>query len=538
MDKIHNPHVFQYNEDVSVMTLDPAFIKSQSEIWIGAQLYEGLVGLDSNLKPVPALAKRWEISENGNVYKFVIPKNLYFTFCNPEVWGNVKTSKIALKPTDVAYSFYRILDPKTASPGSWIFNDKINMPDFQKFSYSELWKNPKSPIYVENDSTLRIKLKSPFSAFLSLLATNYAWVIPEMTKTWKSGELGRKPVGTGPFFLRKWEENVKLVMIKNPNYRINGLPNLDAVNVSFIKNKQTAFMQFAAGEFDFFNGIEGSFKDEILEKNGQLKSAYHSKLNAIITPFLNTEYIGFNLEDSLNGKLNLLTDKYLRKVLNAAVDRTVLIRYLRNGLGEISNGGFVPSTLLGKSNDLNQIQPSENEIKLWLTKSGYSQKIKSGKYSELTLTVTSDYLDLAVFLQQSWDKIGVHVGIDIQQAGSIRQLRGQSKLSMFRGSWIADYPDAENYLSCFYSPLFCPNGPNYTHYQNKQYDEWYKSIAFDQNISNRQELINTMNQQLSEDLPVLVLYFDKSLRLSQKWVKGLGNDAANRLDLKRVRKEF
>jgi peptide/nickel transport system substrate-binding protein len=72
VDKISEAQVFRYNEDVSVNTLDPIYIKSQSEIWIGSQIYEGLVALDDKLQPIPRLSKYWEISPDGRVYKFVI----------------------------------------------------------------------------------------------------------------------------------------------------------------------------------------------------------------------------------------------------------------------------------------------------------------------------------------------------------------------------------------------------------------------------------------------------------------------------------
>ena len=83
---------------------------------------------------------------------------------------------------------------------------------------------------------------------------------------------------------------------------------------------------------------------------------------------------------------------------------------------------------------------------------------------------------MAVFLQQSWAQIGIPVAVDLQTGGMLRQLRNQGKLGMFRGSWIADYPDAENYLSLYYSKNFAPNGPNYTHFKNELFEFlWFSS---------------------------------------------------------------
>ncbi len=541
VDNIYNPYVFQYNEDVSVNTLDPAYIKSQSEIWIGSQIYEGLVGLDLQQNPIPALAKSWEIQENGNVYKFVINSKAQFIYTDVKKWGSPVLDSQKLSVDDVLYSFYRIINPATASPGAWIFSDKVIVPqnfDFQNIAKSSM--RDSAPFKKVNDSTLMIRLKSPFPAFLSILATNYAWIVPAFTQKFEGGKLGRSPIGTGPFFLKRWEEDVRLVMLKNPIYREfegeNRLPYLQAINVDFVKNKQTAFMQFVAKKYDFFNGIDGSFKDDLLEKNGKLKSKYEQNIHALITPFLNTEYIGFYLGDSLNGAKNPFTNLNLRKALQFSIDRKSLVKYLRNGLGEEGQSGFVPPALI-KQTEKAQPLYDLSRAKDFLKQSNYLKNTK--QYAPLKLTVTADYLDMAVFLQQSWKQLGITVEIDLQTGGMLRQLRNQGKLGMFRGSWIADYPDAENYLSCFYSKYFSPNGPNYTHYKSTQFDKLFEKVAFGtyEDVNQRHKDIQNANQMISEDAPVLILYYDKSLRLYHPHVEGLNNDASNRLDLKRVRKK-
>jgi ABC-type oligopeptide transport system substrate-binding subunit len=163
------------------------------------------------------------------------------------------------------------------------------------------------------------------------------------------------------------------------------------------------------------------------------------------------------------------------------------------------------------------------------------------KFAPLVLTTTSDYLDMAVFLQNAWKQIGLDVAIEIQTGGMLRQLRNAGKLGMFRGSWIADYPDAENYLACFYSPYKAPNGPNYTHYDSKYFDQLFEEVAFakvenEADVQRRNRLAQKANALTFDDAPVIVLYYDKSVRLMQKNVSGLGNDPINRLDLRYVRK--
>ena len=88
---------------------------------------------------------------------------------------------------------------------------------------------------------------------------------------------------------------------------------------------------------------------------------------------------------------------------------------------------------------------------------------------QIKLSTTSSYLDLCEYIQNELAKLGLDISIDVNPPSTHRQMVATSKLSFFRGSWIADYPDAENYLSLFYSKNFSPNGPNYTHFVNSSF---------------------------------------------------------------------
>jgi peptide/nickel transport system substrate-binding protein len=524
VDKISDTLIFRYNEDATVGTLDPAFIKSQSEIWIAQQVFNSLVELDSSLKPLPSLAYRWIVSENATVYKFFLRPGVSFHSANENSSG-----RNGVRAKDVAYSLKRISDAKTASPSAWIFSGKIASDSLLKT------RPDLQPFQAPNDSTFILTLTKPDPTMLALLGTVYCSIIPEGSAE-QNPDFGRKPRGTGPFYVKLWEEDVKLVLRKNPFYfehdkNGNRLPYLEAVNVDFIKNKQTAFMKFVSGEFDFFNGVESSFKDELLGKDGTLQPKYTGKFKLLRKPFLNTEYLGFWLGDSLEGKLNLYKNVHLRRALSYATDRDGIIRYLRNGLGYAGRYGFTPPVLIGSGTTgyFYNLQKAKEE----LAKAGYP----GGKgLAALKLSTTADYLDMAVFIKKSWAGIGVKLEIEVQTGGMLRQLRNKGKLGIFRGSWIADVPDAENYLACFYSRNFSPGGPNYTHYHSVEFDRLYEA-SFLTNSEQRAAVMASADSLLMPDCPVLVLYYDQSIRLYQNQVTGLTNDPSNRLLLKRVKKQ-
>jgi len=523
VDKKSPQQIFHYNEDVSVTTLDPAFVRSQSENWIVSQIFNGLIDLDAQLQPVPALAKSWEISTDLLTYTFHLRSDVNFCFVDKQ--GKVTTRKMVA--SDVAYSLSRIADPATSSPGAWIFVGKIDSQLNRVF-------------IAPNDSTFVLKLVSPAASLLGLLSTNFGYVVPKEYARLDKSYLARNPVGTGPFYVRRWEDEIKLVMRKNPHYHEKDtqgvpLPYLDAINVTFVKNKQTAFMQFAAGSYDFFNGLEGSFKDELLTDQAMLKPKYAQKMKAIITPFLNTEYVGCYLGD-YPGKTNWLKDVHLRRALFYAVDKQKLVRFFRNGLGDAGDWGVVPPILnVHEKEAITEANAAWQKALAEYQQSGYAKQTNK---PEIVLSTTADYLDMMVYLQETWGRLGVKIKVDIQTGGMLRQLRNEGKLMLFRGSWIADYPDAENFLACYYAPYLSPMGPNYTHFEDAQFDTLYRLIEAGesgQKASLRKQYIQQANQILIDQAPVIPLYYDKSIRLIQPWVQGLENDAANRLVLKRVK---
>ena len=510
--------IFRYNESSDINSLDPAFSSGQSVIWPCNLLYNGLVDLDEQMRIVPSIAKSWTISPDGTVYTFTLRDDVYFhqTDFHPE--------KRKVTAEDFVYSLGRIIDGSVASPGAWIFQ-KVKRDSEGKPAFKAL-----------NDSTFQITLSEEFPPFLGILAMKYCSVVPREVVEQYGKDFRTHPVGTGPFKFQIWEEGVKLVLRKNPDYFETDeegyrLPYLDAVAITFIVDKQSVFMEFMKGSLDFMSGIDACYKDALLTKTGELNPDYADRVKLLTGPYLNTEYLGFMLKD--DGSDNPLLKKEVRQAINYGFDREKMMRYLRNNTGYPGTSGFVPMGLssfdTAKVKGYNYNPTKALEL---LAKAGYP----NGKgLPPIPLSVSANYLDISQYIQHELEQIGIPVTLDVQQAAQQRQMMRNYQLPFFRGSWICDYPDPENYLSLFYTKNLQPNGSNYTHYVNPQYDKLFEKSQRCLNDSIRNIYYTQLDAMLMEDAPVVVLYYDKVLRFIGINVEGMDTNPINMLDLRRVR---
>ena len=503
------PHtVFRYNETRNVTSLDPAFARNPQNIWPIQQLFNGLVQLDNDLNVIPEIAKHWTIDSTGTKYIFALRNDVYF---HSSPYFEQDTRKVVAQ--DFVYSFDRLQNPKLGSPGGWVLQ--------QVKKYQAL-----------DDHTLEIELKQPFPAFLSLLTMRYCAVVPKEVVEALGEDFRKSPIGTGPFLFKAWEENVKLVLRKNSRYYEvdkdgTPLPYLEAIAIEFLTDSQSEFLRFQKGDFDFLNALDAAYKDELLTPEGKLQPKYKGKLQLQKGAYLNTEYIGFNRESN-NPVLQSLA---IRKAINLGIDRKKMITYLRNTIGTPANKGFIPDGLKGQSTD-RRLTFDPQQAKALVD--DYRQSTRS--QPTIRLATDANYLDICEYLQRELAKIGIDIAIDLMPTATLRQAKSAGNLEAFRASWIADYPDAENYLSLFYSPNFSPQGPNYTHFQNMEFDRLYTQVMKEPHDKKRELIYAQMDALIMDEFPIAPLYYDQMVRFVQKDVIGLETNALNLLYLKKVRK--
>lgn len=509
--------VFHYNEHSGITSLDPAFAKAQATMWPAHQLFNTLVEVNDSLRIVPSLAKSWDVSADRLTYIFHLRNDVFFH--DDDAFENKKGRKLTAK--DIEYSLARIIDKGIASPGAWIFNRKVD---------------PLQPFKALDDTTFQLRLLRPYNPILGILSMQYCSVVAKEAVEKYGNDFRRHPVGTGPFRFVAWEEGQALVLGKNENYfekdnEGKRLPYLDGIKVSFYDSKATEFLLFRQKKLEFINDIDASFKDEVLTKKGALRKEWEGKIQLNVNPYLNIEYLGM-LVDPANDlvKNSPLLLRKIRQAINYGFDRQKMVLYLRNSLGTPAESGFVPLGL-----------PSFDSVEV---KGYYYDPVKSKKLLEeagftagkglpvIKLLTIALYSDMADFIAKQLGDIGIAVQVETVQKALLLDMTSNSRALFFRGSWIADYPDAENYLSVFYSKNPAP--PNYTRYKNQEFDAMFEKALAEENDTVRYQLYQKADQLMINDAPVIPLWYDKVIHLVQPGVKGFHPNALNLLELRKT----
>lgn len=511
-------NIFRMNMSGKALeSLDPAFAKDQYMMWTANMLYNTLVATDAQLHLTPSLAKSWHISEDGRIYTFTLRNDVYFH--NNAAFKNGKGRKMVA--ADVVYSFNRIIAPATASPGAWIFNDRIDTT---------------RPFVAIDDTTFVIRLSKPFRPLPEILSMQYCSIVPhEVIDKWGK-DYRTHPCGTGPFLFKEWDEGNILIMHKNLAYWEDDslgkqLPYVDGVTIGFATSKATEFFMFLQGELDFVNELDGSFKDLVLTKKGELKEEYKDKLNLSKRTYLNTEYLGFlNDSNNLLVKQSPIKSLKVRQAMNYAIDRQKIVTYFRNGIGIPATSGFIPEGMPGYDNSHSYgYNYDPKKATALLTEAGYP----GGKGINVITVLTPDiYADIVNFVASQLAEVGIPVQVEIMQSNILRQQMSKSEAVFFRGQWIADYPDAETYLVFFNGNLPAP--PNYTRFNNSTFNQWYDDAMLAKDDTSRWALYRKMDSLAMSQAPLMPLFYDQMTHFTQKRVSGFAATPMNVIDLKRV----
>jgi len=511
---------FRFNITTGLTSLDPAFASNKPKWWLTNQLYNGLLEVNENLELMPSIATSWNLSSDQKVYTFHIRKGVFFH--DSPAFKDGKGREVNAQ--DVAYSLKRIL---TTGTGAWVMNDKLLRVG---------GKLSDKAILAVNDSVFQITLSQSCPFFLHILTMPYCYIVPKEAVEYYGENFRERPVGTGPFRFVSWYEDNKLILAKNECYwkstPQNILPKLDYIEVSFIADANQEFRFFMNKKLDLVSTIEEGTRDEIFRMDGTMNEKFEHKLKIERSPYLITDYLGFQLDITspcYQGKDHPYLDVYVRKALNAAIDKEAMVNYYKAGLGFPADQGMIPRGIHGYESS---VKPLKNKAIDYLKKSRFYGKMD--QYS-LKLQCSTSSKTIAEFLQKQWEQaLGLSIAIDVCDGGTLNTMANAGKSAFFYAGWIADYPDPENFMALFYSPHFKPKGPNKMHFKDEVVDSLFHIAGIKTDRQSRYKDYARIDAIAMDHQAVIPLFHEESVWLSQKYVLGLKNNPSALLKLETV----
>ncbi len=431
--------VVAYQNDIS--TLDPAIGYDWQNWSIIKSLFDGLMDYEpgtTNL--VPDLATDFpEISADGLEYTFTIHSGVKFHN------GREMTAD------DIKYSIERTANPLTQSPGAGFFGMIAGFDEVAAGTSTTL-----SGIEVIDPTTIKFTLSRPDATFLHVLAINFSYAVPKEVAEAAGADFGKHPVGTGAFLFTEWTSGQRLVISRNPDYRVAGIPKLDMITFEVGVDPTVALARFKAGEVDILgDSIPGAnyvaesedpANEGLIIEGGQLHTGYVT-LNVTIAPF---------------------DDVKVRQAVNHAINKDRIVQ-LVNGRAAAANQPL-PPLMPGYDTEYKGFEYDVDKALALLAEAGFAD----GFSTELWTSNTDPNPAIAQAIQQDLAAIGITAEIKSLAQASVIEAGGSGQAPMLWSggmAWIADFPDPSN----FYGPILgCggtgPGGWNWSKYCNETLD--------------------------------------------------------------------
>lgn len=463
-------------------------------------IMEGLIQYNDKLQPIPALAEKWEISEDGKRYTFHLQKNVQWSDGQP------------LLAQHFVDSWERLLNPKTASEYAYFLYDITNA---QNYNSGQVKDFKQVGIKAEDSHTLSIELSHPAAYFLAINAfwVTYPIRIDIIEKHKDKWTEPKNIVTLGPFLLKEWEHDYRIILEKNPYY-YGSQPGVEKITAYIINEDATALSLYETGKIDILRKIPPT-----------VISKYKNREDYKTAPYLREYYYGFNT------KKKPFDDVKVRRAVSMAIDRSQFSTIL--GGNQIATTSWVPKGMMGYEPDMG-LKFNPTEAKKLLTEAGYPNG-KGFPIFQLVYDSRDDNKIIAENLQQQLKEVlNVEITI-INQEWKIHLKQLEIDPPQFwRLGWGADFPDPDNFLNLFTSY----SGNNKTKWSNPEYDRLIAEGAKEFNLQKRLDIYRRAQKILTEeDVPIVPLFIEALNYLIRPYVKGYRMDAMSLHILKNVKIE-
>lgn len=485
--------ILYYGNGTDVTGVDPHGTNGMPEARIIESLFEGLVAKDpKTLEIVPAVADRWEVSDDNMTYLFHIRENAKWSNGDP------------VTAHDFVNSWLRGLMPGL---GNETVTALFVFKNAEKFYLNEITEQSLIGFKALDDHHLKVELENPTPYFLQLLA--YVALFPLHTETIKNfGELDDPAnpwskvgnfVGNGAFTLKDWVPGRSLIVEKNPHYWDKDAVRLNEIHFMPIDQLLVEERMFKARHLHRTEWMPYAKMPVYREKEDPEYNHY---------PYFATYYYVFNVTKPP------FDDVRIRKALAFAVDRKTLVESVTNGV-QSATGALTPPNTLGYTSRTQIVFNAEKAREL-LADAGYPDG-KNFPIVELVYNNSEDHRKIAEAIQQMWKKhLNINVRLKNQEWKVYLHETKNLNHDIARAAWVGDYIDPNTFLGIFTSD----SGDNKSGWKNKQYDDLLRKAATTINKEERFEVLQQAESILLDEAPLIPLYNYTTNNLISTHLKG------------------
>jgi oligopeptide transport system substrate-binding protein len=474
--------------------LDPGAVTGVPELNILDSLFEGLVAADPHdLHPIPGLAESWDVSPDLLVYTFHLRANLHWSNGDP------------ITAEDFVETYKRTLTPIFSSQISYLLWSVVGAEDYNRGALSDF---SKVGFRATDDRTLRVTLRRRTPYLLKILATDYVWDPLPIRVLARYGPLDRKDTGwtkagrlvsSGPFLLKEWAPDQKVVVVRNPLYWDAAHVKLDAIEFYPVVETATEERMFRTGQLDVTQQLPVS-KIEVYRQE------HPDELR--VDPYLGVYFYRCNVTRPP------LNDVRVRRALALAIDREKLVQ-------DVVKGGEEPAYAVSYPNDAGytpaaRLSGGVAEAQRLLAEAGYPGG-KGLPTIELHYNTFKEHQDIAEAIQAMWLKnLGVRITLRNEDWKVYLDSQHTHNYQLSRSGWIADYLDPHVFLEIWETG----NGNNDTLWSNPEYDRLLHSALDADTEEGRYAIYQKLDAILVQECPVLPVYYYTSFYLKSPRVRG------------------
>ncbi|NIM93858.1 MAG: protein kinase [Anaerolineales bacterium] len=468
-----------------IYTLDPCLSNESYSSGIIDQLFRGLVDLNTEMNIVPDVAYSWDVRENGEKYVFYLRDDI--------LWSD----GIPLTAHDFEFAWKRVLNPETGSEAATFLYD---VKGARAYHLGETSSSDGVGVQAFDEYTLGVELEASTGYFLYLLTTSPTYAVPRHTikKYGSSWTDEGKIVTNGPFKLDRWVHGERISLSRNLKFGNHFGGNIQSVELVVQSELSPLVDLYENDELDVLNlGALSTMEAEAM--------LHRHPGEFVAAPRPTTQYIGFNTE------IPPFDNLQIRKAFIHAIDRELLSDVILRARGNPAAGGLIPPDIPGYSKAIGLSYNPEQARRL-LTEAGYPNG-EGFPDVDLLVPISPTMESLAGFIQSEWrNNLGVEVNVTPVDLSAYLDGLGQENPNMFIISWLAFYPDPDDFLRGTYNQ-------NLLLWKNADYEQLIDSARRIMNVEQRIEAYRKADRKLIEEAVIMPISYGENKLLVKPWVR-------------------